>query len=244
MAHRFLLTLVLLGSLCTASEAAIVRVAAANTLCSFVTTCNLTVTSTGLNNFVMVAVATEAASITSVTDNGGGGSSTYTSTFTQAYGGFQVALYTTAAVKASVTQVTVTVPASADVSVIAVEYSGLATSSVLDQVSAQATGTVPPQPASGNITTTQADELLIGLMFSDNSSTNSTAGTNFGNIVNQANAAFGNMLSIEDRIVSSTGTYSAPFASQPNDTPWMARIASYKMAAAGGVTAKRRPLIY
>lgn len=107
------------------------------------------------------------------------------------------------------------------------EYSGIATSAALDQTNGSE-GDAGTALSSGNITTTQADELLFGAGGNSASGTLSL-GTDYSNLAVSLSAAGLHRLGAEDRIVASTGTYSATFTNSPS-TNWMCLIASFKMA--------------
>jgi hypothetical protein len=102
---------------------------------------------------------------------------------------------------------------------VASEFSGLATSSALDQH----TGTTGSGTAanSGNITTTQANELLFAQCDGDYQMTGGTAGWT---------AIYTNFPWVQYMQVSSTGTYAAT-CTQTASGNWASLIASYKAAA-------------
>lgn len=106
------------------------------------------------------------------------------------------------------------------------DVSGLAQTSWLDQ-SAHANGT-STTPSSGNVTTTQADELLIG---NERNASPPNAITWGGSFTSLGSAdTSGATQSSAYRIVSATGTYSA--AGTITSAGWAAAIATYKAAAA------------
>lgn len=115
------------------------------------------------------------------------------------------------------------------------EYSGLATSSTLDKThSANGVGTAADSGATA--TTTQADELLFGVLDCGAGCT-ATAGSGY----TLRNNNIGSKYSSEDQIVSATGTYSATFTITSDD--WSAAIATYKAAAGGAPAAPKRLLL-
>lgn len=122
--------------------------------------------------------------------------------------------------------VTVTVTGTPSLRCAIHEYSGLATSSALDQVNSNQVDATNA-PDSGNVTTTQADELLFGVV-SSAQITIATAGTNY-----TKREAVDSKLTTEDRIVASTLTISASFSLAANDN-WACLIATYKAPAAAG----------
>jgi hypothetical protein len=117
-----------------------------------------------------------------------------------------------------------------------VSYSGIAAGVALDQHNEGAgTGTTL---ASGNITTTQADELLLGIgALADNTTWTKTAA--FTNKRVDATATDFLALLVEDLIVSSTGTYASGPTSSNSDL-WASMILSFEAAAAAGDTTTRR----
>ncbi|AMV27367.1 hypothetical protein VT84_23410 [Gemmata sp. SH-PL17] len=113
------------------------------------------------------------------------------------------------------------------------EFSGVATSSALDQT---ATAESVSAGTSGNIsapvTTTQADELLVA-NYALNGSATATPGSGYTNIVGGARAALG-----EYRIVSATGNYDCPF-SWSSSFNWVVQFATLK----GATTVSIVPLV-
>ena len=102
------------------------------------------------------------------------------------------------------------------------EYAGLATSSALDQVSAQTgTGTAV---SSGAKTTTQANELIFGYASVDYSVTGAGAG------FTARQTTGGNMS--EDMVVASTGSYAATFT-QGKSGAWVGLMATFSAAGGG-----------
>lgn len=114
------------------------------------------------------------------------------------------------------------------------EYSGIATSTPLDQNTRQTYSVAAGGTAdSGNVTTTQADELLFGYVEEADGATGFTAGTNYTKR-EELIVATALKVGTEDRIVAATGTYSASAvlsSNTPSGTIW---IATFKGAAAGG----------
>ena len=107
------------------------------------------------------------------------------------------------------------------------EYSGLSTTSPVDVVAASSgTGTLS---SSGSVTTTNANDLLLG---SNNTTTGSSGpGTGFTQrIITGFN---GNIL--EDEIVSTTGSYAATAPLSPSGS-WIMQLVAFKAAASGNIT--------
>jgi hypothetical protein len=118
------------------------------------------------------------------------------------------------------------------------EYSGLATSSSIDQVNS-ANSASTSTPTSGNITTTQASELILAAMTFSTSST-VTVSTEGSGFTQQHDDALGTVGShdrvhVADQIVAATNTYSyAPTLSGALVSNLV--IASFKAPVAGGCT--------
>lgn len=109
------------------------------------------------------------------------------------------------------------------------EFSGLATASVLDQAAGQAQdnpGTGANAVSSGNITTTQADELIVAITCCFATTPPGTAGTSF----TMFSAITTEDANTEYRIVSSTGTYAGTFTADGATDDFATRVASFKMA--------------
>jgi hypothetical protein len=99
--------------------------------------------------------------------------------------------------------VTVTFSASENSSVQVLEYSGLSMSAPLD-VSAGSSGN-SSSPSSGNVTTSFANELIIGAQTVQNAGAYTSTGPGFRPVSSTTNPS---STVISDRIVSATGTYS------------------------------------
>ena len=206
--------LALMSALCRTAAASVSRVAVST---GYVASGNCTVTltsSTHAGDLMVVSIAVHDTS-TSVTVSGvtDSASHSYTAAWTRAHVGtsshyFTTALFYYANLSAGVTSVTVPNPSGGGgMAVIATEYSGVATTSPLDQNSPCSTTAASPY-ASGSVTTTQANELLVGFTL-DTSATGITFTGSSGwsavttaGITNQV-ATIGQ----QERIVSSTGSY-------------------------------------
>lgn len=108
------------------------------------------------------------------------------------------------------------------------EESGVATASAVDQTNSGSGSDA--SPVSGNVTTTQADELLFGTS-SNGSGLVITVGSGYGHLV--VSPASNPKLGSEDQIVSATGTYSATFTQSFGDF-WACIIVTFKAAGGGG----------
>lgn len=114
------------------------------------------------------------------------------------------------------------------------EYSGAATTSPLDQTAGQAYATTTT-PDSGNVTTTQDNELLFGWLVDGNTVADITSagtGYNLREKLIVSVLKFGS----EDKLSTTAGVYSAGFTLTGVGFGAI-RIATFKVAAAGGVAA-------
>lgn len=110
------------------------------------------------------------------------------------------------------------------------EFSGIATASPLDRtISAQGTSTAPSSGATA--TTTQADELVIGLVGWAGATSTASLGAGYTNLgqVALANAS----TAVESKVVAATGAQTAAMALAAS-RDWAAICATFKAAAGGG----------
>lgn len=141
-----------------------------------------------------------------------------------------LSLWYVASSLAGANTVTVTVSGTgADHYCWAAEYSGIATVTPLDQTTAAANAGVTAW-TSGNVTTTQASELLIGWAMGGNGAATATAGT--GWTLQASTTAGSQSPAWEDQIVSVTGTFAATFTYSAA-VSGVDAIATFKAAGAG-----------
>ena len=147
-------------------------------------------------------------------------------------GGKRMWCYTAQITASTGTGVTVTFSASINSVVIFAEYAGLATSSVMDQeIAATGTGTAI---SSGNATTTNANDTLLGGIFVTTSGGGTlTAGTGFTLEVNNASSSH---RGLEDRNVTATGVYAAT-ATYSSSQTWIAHLLALKQLSAAPTVA-------
>ncbi len=120
------------------------------------------------------------------------------------------------------------------------EYSGLATSTVLDNATSAAGNSSTPS-SGATATTVQADELIIGVGSSAAGSSAWTAGTGFGNLVSDVATSFTCDGAMEDKIVAATGAQTATFTS-PASGLWTGSVATFKDAGgSAAVTVSKTP---
>ena len=178
-------------------------------------------------NLIVVNIKAFTATITSITDSR---SNTYTLAVTHTYWWTQSIYYAKNIVGGSNT---ITIAFTGDTVLAAShEYSGLDTTSPLDKTSSAEGGSGAGD--SGAQTTTVADELIFGAA-SSGAYMNGLAGSGF---TQRKVIDYGGGCISEEKIVSSTGSYSASFLD--SGSSWMAAMATFKGASAA---ARRRVVI-
>jgi len=132
------------------------------------------------------------------------------------------------------TTVTVTNGSSQSTRIVILEYSGYTSACEKDQSnSAQADSVGVDVPTdTGDITTTQADEVLVGALIISTTSASVTQPASF--TVRQDLAAGNVRLSVADRIVSSTGTYNYAPSQKASGAHLAVGLVSYKDTGGGG----------
>jgi hypothetical protein len=159
--------------------------------------------------------------ITSVTDTGG-------STYSQAFQDVNWTTHYTIAmfystVLSGVSNLTVTVPTSAEIVVIAKAYTGQG-ATPLEQASTQKT-TTSTTPNSNSITTTGSNDLLIGLVWAA-TVTDSTADSPWTLIANRDGSVNGNQLTLEEQLNIAPGSKTANFTGA--SASWACYIVAFK----------------
>lgn len=194
-------------------------------------TCTLTYSPTA-GNFLLVAFVHDAGTtVTSVVDNGASGGSTYAAGLSDVFNtnsNYRFNIYYTMAAAASVSSITITVSGSTGVGCIVSEYSGVATASALDVVSAEADGTGTTQTS--NSVSPQAGDLEFGLFFNLTSTAAFTATSPFTLVSNRTITFNGVNFALTDQLNASTSTAGATTA---GSVDWAAYIATFKAANAG-----------
>ncbi len=110
-----------------------------------------------------------------------------------------------------------------------VEVAGLATSSAFDQTSgANATST---PFSSGSVTTTQADEYLLGFTHIQNTTTTWDSSAPWSAIGRSDDGTF-HSITLQERVVSATGSYDSAWTTLSGGTP-DSSIVTFKGASAG-----------
>jgi hypothetical protein len=176
-------------------------------------------------NVVVIQSYDNTMTVSSVTDTSG-------NTYTKASGPIRVSSLTQyiyyakniAAASAGANTVTVTLGGASPVSTMILEYQGLSTTSPLDQV-ASATSTGNANLNSGSVTTTSANELILGIFKTgEHGYEQPEAGSGF---MPAANSFDQSSTFVEEKVVSSTGTYSAT-AKCIGSCAWVAHIVTFK----------------
>jgi hypothetical protein len=124
--------------------------------------------------------------------------------------------------------VTITIASTAEIDAIVREYSGLDTSSPLDQVAGASAGFSTSPSSGATSTTTQADELVIGWSAAASNNPTYVLGSGYGNLSTQNGTGGG--IAMEDKIVAATGAQTATFTSA--FVFWTCGVASFKGASA------------
>lgn len=183
----------------------------------------------GSGNLLVAAIVseTDGATLTSLTDTRGNTWLQASTPQTVPSKGQQIGIWY---VKSSIAGAnTVTAVCSAGPVYIHIrEYSGLDTASPLDQHAETNQVPGPATPSSPSVTTTAADELLVGHIY--NNRGNITAGTGY---TLADSRSFNNFSDLEDRIVSATGSYVAN-GTMSTGGSWGAVIVTFKAGSAGG----------
>jgi hypothetical protein len=176
-------------------------------------------------NLILVAVASNVATVSSVTDSL---SNTYTLGSAYHYSNYLTYYYakniTGGACTVTVTFSTTGWPYNAQVR----EYEGLDTTSPLD-VQAQATGS-STAPSATTATTGNANDLVVGI-FANTSSNTYTQSTGYDNFT-MVNTASTQVLGIQDKTVNATGTQTAAIT-QSSTSTWGAIAVAFKQGAGG-----------
>ena len=187
-------------------------------------------------NFLAVNVGDNPDAVSSVTDSAG---NTYTLAVGPTSTGAGTTLeqhYTTNIVGAAGHTVTAALSPDSIATLWVLQASGIATTAPLDQVATDVDTGVTSflSPA---VTTTQADELLIGAFCHDGGTATISAGGSF-TLTNPQEDSCCIAGSAEYRIVAATGSYQSSFSYAGSATNAVNVFATYKAAAGGGRTTK------
>ena len=200
---------------------------------SITATLGATVTS---GDALCVMVITNVAGVPTLSDNGSGGSATYTRVTTSAaQGGYTAYTFYALNVTNGLKTVTATPSSSGQIYLIVDEFSGIATSAALDgtgNINNQATApNTSNGVTSGSITTATSGDLIWSACFASagvsmTQGTGYTAGTNLGGFT---------FLGSEYKIQSASGAVAATFTVGTNNTPTMTGVFALKAAGAGPI---------
>lgn len=131
---------------------------------------------------------------------------------------------------ASTKTVTVTFDTSAAQVVIVREYSGVTSTPLDGHVINNPTGTTAP--SSGNATTTQLGDLLVGYCVTSTQTATITAGSGYGNVVT-ASSGTALEVAMEDQVAGAAGSYAATFSSSTSAS-FVVGIATFLTGGGGG----------
>ena len=187
---------------------------------------SLSFTSAVLNHSLLVACAgwgTTTATLNSVTSSP---SNTWNSTTDVSNSGqVRIQCYYAMNVASGTTSVTFNFSASVSWDIAIHEYSGVATTSALDQQNG-ATGN-SSSPSSGSVTTTAGGELIFGWTANSLGVNTYTAGTGF--TLRRSDLAF---YASEDQVQGTAGAISATWGQGGSTAQWAAKVLTFK--AVGG----------
>src|SRR5579885_433868 len=213
----------------------------ASTECTGGTTCTISATATGSGHTIIVVYKfSNNATFVSLTNNNSNANTRCGSEF-DASGGIatRTGIFYSPNINAGNVTYTITISTapSDDIRLWMFEYSGLATSATCDQMTGQSgttSNTNPDNMTSGNVTTTQANELVIGWGLPALGT--ASAGTGFTSL----STAGGNI--VESKDLTATGTLAATATDSNASDTWFMSIATFKDSG-GGSTPKMIPLV-
>lgn len=198
---------------------------------------------TTAGNIILVTARSGGTATTTMADDKAGGSNTYNTDVTLSHASFGAGYIFSAPNAGAAKVLTWTNSVSASIRIAIFEYSGIATSSPLDKTSSLYTSGSPTSADSGSTaTTTQAAELLVGVLCLNAANCGTTtAGTSQSYAIEERVPADPNArLVSEDVVVAATGTYKADFTwANASSADAICLIATYK--AAGGVAVDYLP---
>lgn len=210
-------------------------------------TCSFSVNTTA-GNIIIVALRVGGTATAAVTDDKSGGSNTYNSDVSLNHASFGTGYIFSAPNAGAAKVITITLTGGPTTIRAAIyEYSGIATTTPLDQTSSLYTAAGPAAIDSGTTaTTTQASELLFGAEVNNTveGASSPTAGTSQSFVLeDKVPADPSARLATEDVIVSVTGTYRADWHSIVTGTDHIALIATYKASGGSPPPPQKPPII-
>jgi len=128
----------------------------------------------------------------------------------------------------------------ADISMVVSEFDSIVTTGALDQfASGSGNSTSPSSGATG--TRAQANELLLGCVCHDGTNRTITEGTNFTLLEEHEGGSADMPIGTEYQLVTSVGTDAATWTIGTGAVNWLARVATFKSAAAAAGGPAWRP---
>lgn len=219
---------------------AITRVQVKSSDCTGVSSCSVTFTSTTITgNTIIVAISSYYADTANspqnftLTDNQGN-SACYTKDVNLGGTGQTQIWHCSNITGGASHQITVSAGTTAYFNLLSLEYSGIATSNSFDVGGSNQVNTPAVTYTSNNVTTTQADELLIGLHWTFKGTPAFTPDSPW----TSATTVSGTYLysEVADRIVSSTGNYADTGSVTGDTTKTTSMIATFKGVASAGTS--------
>lgn len=191
---------------------------------------------TTAGNLIVVAISNDSGgttSVTGVTDNKG---NTYTKIKTVANSSALDIYYAAniAGGTGHTISVTWSLAAASNLSIIAQEYSSMPTAPL--DVSVSAIGSTVSPSSGATAATTQADELVVGILSFDAATTTVMAGSGYGNLTSIA--VTGAHTAMESKVISATGAQTATFTLAASRA-WIAAAVAFKASTAPPVTVNK-----
>lgn len=175
-------------------------------------------------NSIIVALATQSQTISSVTDNA---LNSYSKATSLSAANLDIEVwYASGITGGNKPTITVTVSSTFTTSVVAQEFSGLLTASAFDKA-ASGSGNGTTATSAATTTTAQAIELIIGAVATE-VATAPTLGSGFSNL-GTVSDTFPTTVGIESRVVTSTGAYTSSFGTASSN--WTIVVATFKAGA-------------
>ena len=191
---------------------------------------------TTAGNFIVVAIRLGSATVVPTVADSGGNTYTEDRRQVQTTDGHRAFIFSAPNIAGGADTVTVTWTGGVSIRFAIHEYSGLATSGALDQVNS-GEDTTNTAWNSGDVTTTQADELLFGFASGQNSGVRTVTKGAAYTLRQYLTTASQFRIITEDQIVSATGTYNANWTIDNGTENKTAVICTYKAPAAAGAAA-------
>lgn len=180
-------------------------------------------------NFIIIGIFSTTSSATNVSSITDTRVNTWTRIGGSAGQGLEMELWYAKNINAGAAHaITVNLTTNAQLFVMAREYSGVDLTSPIDTSNFGATGN-STTPTSGNIVTSFNSEVIIGFANIERAPVSWTVGSGYGNLTNKDDGG-GFAIAMEDKNVSSSGSYSADFSSDMSG-PWEMAVVGVKDAS-------------